>query len=132
MAIDYGKRRTGIAVTDDLQIIASGLETVETPQLFIFFKKYFSKNEVDEVVVGLPIDLTGNLNKVEDEIDGFLKKFKAEYPEKKINRMDERFTSKMASYYISQSGKSKKARESKSLIDMVSATLILQSFLDRK
>ena len=94
MAIDYGKARTGIAVTDDMQIIASGLDTIPTPKLLDFLKKYFSENEVA------------------------------------IKRFDERFTSKMASYFISQSGKNKKQREQKSLIDKVSATIILQNYLD--
>jgi conserved hypothetical protein TIGR00250 len=132
MAIDYGKKRCGIAVTDDMQIIASGLETIETSDIFEFLKKYFVENQVDSIVVGLPTDLKGNLSEVETEILKFLERFKSEFPEVEIDRFDERFTSKMASFFISQSGKSKKKREEKGLIDKVSATIILQNFLEQK
>ena len=132
MAIDYGKKRCGIAVTDDMQIIASGLETIETSDIFEFLKKYFVENQVDSIVVGLPTDLKGNLSEVETEILKFLERFKSEFPKVEIHRFDERFTSKMASFFISQSGKSKKKREEKGLIDKVSATIILQNFLEQK
>lgn len=132
MAIDYGNKRCGIAVTDDMQIIASGLETIETRDIFEFLKKYFVENQVDSIVVGLPTDLKGNLSEVETEILKFLERFKSEFPEVEIHRFDERFTSKMASFFISQSGKSKKKREEKGLIDKVSATIILQNFLEQK
>ena len=132
MAIDYGKKRCGIAVTDDMQIIASGLETIETSDIFEFLKKYFVENQVDSIVVGLPTDLKGNLSEVETEILKFLERFKSEFPEVEIHRFDERFTSKMASFFISQSGKSKRKREEKGLIDKVSATILLQNFLDQK
>lgn len=132
LAIDYGKARCGIAETDDMQIIASGLETVETKNIFDFLKKYFSKNHVESIVVGLPIDLKGNLSEIEQEILKFIAQFKTEFPAIKVYRLDERFTSKMASFFISQSGKSKKKREEKGLIDKVSATIILQNFLEQK
>jgi len=132
LAIDYGKARTGIAVTDDMQIIASGLTTVETPKLVDFLKTYFSENAVDEIVIGLPTDLKGNMSDIETEIQKFILVFEKEFPDKKINRLDERFTSKMASFFISQSGKSKKQRQEKGLIDKVSATILLQNFLDQK
>ena len=132
LAIDYGKARTGIAVTDDMQIIASGLTTVETPKLVDFLNKYFSENNVDEVVIGLPTDLKGNMSDIETEIQKFILVFEKEFPDKKINRLDERFTSKMASFFISQSGKNKKQRQEKGLIDKVSATILLQNFLDQK
>lgn len=132
LAIDYGKVRTGIAVTDDMQIIASGLTTVETPKLVDFLNKYFSENSVDEVVIGLPTDLKGNISDIETEIQKFILVFEKEFPDKKINRLDERFTSKMASFFISQSGKNKKQRQEKGLIDKVSATILLQNFLDQK
>ena len=132
LAIDYGKVRTGIAVTDDMQIIASGLTTVETPKLVDFLNKYFSENSVDEVVIGLPTDLKGNMSDIETEIQKFILVFDKEFPDKIINRLDERFTSKMASFFISQSGKNKKQRQEKGLIDKVSATILLQNFLDQK
>lgn len=132
LAIDYGKARCGIAATDDLQIIASGLDTVETRFLMEFFKEYFSKNKVETLVVGLPVDMKGQLSEVEKDILSFIEKFKAEYPHIEVERFDERFTSKMASFFISQSGKNKKQRQQKGLIDKVSATIILQNFLEQK
>jgi len=132
LSIDYGKVRTGIAVTDDMQIIASGLTTVETPKLTEFLKSYFNENKVDEIVIGLPTDLKGNMSDIETEIQKFISIFERDFPDKKINRLDERFTSKMASFFISQSGKNKKQRQEKGLIDKVSATIILQNFLEQK
>ncbi|MCP2038888.1 Holliday junction resolvase RuvX [Chryseobacterium sp. HSC-36S06] len=132
MAVDYGKKRCGIAVTDEMQIIASGLDTVETQNIFQFCNRYFAENRVEAIVVGLPTDLKGNLSEIETEISGFIEKFKNQFPEIEVHRFDERFTSKMASFYISQSGKTKKKREEKGLIDKVSATLILQNFLEQK
>lgn len=132
MAVDYGKKRCGIAATDDMQIIASALDTIETLKLFDFFKNYFLLNNVEALVVGLPIDLKGNMNEIETEISIFVKKFQIQYPEIEVFRLDERFTSKMASYFISQSGKSRKKRQEKGLIDRVSATIILQNFLEQK
>lgn len=132
LAIDYGKARCGIAATDDMQIIASGLDTVSTPLLTEFLKKYFGENKVDEVVIGLPVDLKGNISEVETDILQFIEIFEKEFPAVKVNRFDERFTSKMASFFISQSGKNKKQRQQKGLIDKVSATLILQNFLEQR
>lgn len=132
LAIDYGKARCGIAVTDDMQIIASGLETVPTEKIITFLKNYFSLNRVDEVVIGLPVDLRGNISEIETDIQLFIKNFEAEFPGVNVERYDERFTSKIASYYISQSGKNKKQRQQKGLIDKVSATLILQNYLEQK
>ncbi|WP_294304791.1 Holliday junction resolvase RuvX [uncultured Chryseobacterium sp.] len=132
LAIDYGKARCGMAATDDMQIIASGLDTVQTPSLIGFLKKYFSENRVDEVVIGLPVDLKGNVSEVETDILKFIAIFEKEFPAVKVHRFDERFTSKMASFFISQSGKSKKQRQEKGLIDKVSATIILQNFLEQR
>ena len=132
LALDYGKARCGLAATDDFQMIASGLETVATKDIFTFFAKYFSQNKVETLVVGLPTDLKGNLSAVEEDIQAFLTKFSNEFPEIEIKRLDERFTSKMASFFISQSGKTKKKREEKGLIDKVSATILLQNFLEQK
>ncbi|WP_404987227.1 Holliday junction resolvase RuvX [Chryseobacterium sp. M5] len=132
IAIDYGKARCGVAATDDMKIIASGLDTVETRSLMDFLKKYVVENRVEEVVVGLPTDLKGNVSEVETNILGFIENFKKEFPQIEVHRFDERFTSKMASFFISQSGKSKKQRQQKGLIDKVSATIILQNFLEQK
>ena len=132
LAVDFGKKRCGLAATDDLRIIASGLDTVETSVLMEYLKKYFEKNTVDEVVIGLPTDLKGNMSEVEEDIQKFIEEFKNEFPEVSVVRFDERFTSKIASYFISQSGKNKKQRQEKGLIDKVSATLILQQYLEQK
>ena len=132
LAIDYGKARCGIAATDDMQIIASGLDTVETSKVFVFLSKYLNENKVDTVVVGLPTDLKGQASEVESDILKFIENFNKEFPTVEVERFDERFTSKMASYFISQSGKNKKARQEKGLIDKVSATIILQNFLEQK
>ena len=132
LAVDFGKKRCGLAATDDLCIISSGLDTVETTSLMEFLRKYFSENSVDEVVIGLPTDLKGNMSEVEQDIQKFIEEFKNEFPEVSVVRFDERFTSKIASYFISQSGKNKKQRQEKGLIDKVSATLILQQYLEQK
>ncbi len=132
LAVDYGKARCGIAVTDDLQIIASGLDTVATPVIFDFLTQYFSQNSVETMVVGLPTDLKGNMSEVETDILNFISDFSQKFPNIAVERMDERFTSKMASFFISQSGKNKKKRQEKGLIDKVSATILLQNFLDYK
>ena len=132
LAVDFGKKRCGLAATDDLRIIASGLDTVETSVLMEYLRKYFEKNTVDEVVIGLPTDLKGNMSEVEQDIQKFIEEFKSEFPEVSVVRFDERFTSKIASYLISQSGKNKKQRQEKGLIDKVSATLILQQYLEQK
>ena len=132
LAVDFGKKRCGLAATDDLRIIASGLDTVETSILTEYLRKYFEKNTVDEVVIGLPTDLKGNMSEVEEDIQKFIEEFKSEFPEVSVVRFDERFTSKIASYFISQSGKNKKQRQEKGLIDKVSATLILQQYLEQK
>lgn len=132
VAIDYGKVRCGIAATDDMQLIASALTTVETKNIFSFLEKYFSENKFETLVIGLPTDLKGNLSEIETDILKFIEKVKELFPEVEIHRFDERFTSKMASFFISQSGKNKKQRQEKALIDKVSATIILQNFLEQK
>lgn len=132
LAIDYGKKRCGLAATDDLKIIASGLETVETKDLMTYLQSYFTQNNVEGIVVGLPTDLKGVLSGIEVDIQGFIEEFKKNSPQVEIHRLDERFTSKIASYFISQSGKNKKQRQDKGLIDKISATLILQQYLEQK
>lgn len=132
VAIDYGKVRCGIAATDDMRLIASALTTVETKNIFSFLENYFSENKVETLVIGLPTDLKGNLSEIETDILKFIEKVKELFPEVEIHRFDERFTSKMASFFISQSGKNKKQRQEKALIDKVSATIILQNFLEQK
>lgn len=132
LAIDYGKKRCGIAITDDLQIIASGLDTIDTAGLLEYLRQYFLKNQVEAIVVGQPMDLRGNMSEVETDILAFIDEFRKSFPTIKVERFDERFTSKMASFFINQSGKNKKKRQEKGLIDKVSATLILQQYLEYK
>lgn len=131
VALDYGLRRTGIAVTDEMQIIASGLTTVETPKLLAFLKDYFSKNDIDAVVIGEPKQMNNTPSESEALIQPFLKKFTIAFPTIKIEREDERFTSKMAFQTMIDSGLGKQKRKNKALVDEISATLILQSYMNR-
>jgi putative Holliday junction resolvase len=129
LAIDYGTKRTGIAVTDELQIIASGLTTVSTPELIAFLKDYISKEAVDKIVVGLPKQMDNTDSESEVFIQKFLVKLEKQIPNIPIVRVDERFTSKMAFQTMIDSGLSKKQRRNKALVDEISATLILQSYM---
>ncbi len=130
LAIDYGTKRTGIAVTDELQLIASGLTTVETKDLFEFLKTYISKEAVELFVVGEPKQMNNEVSESEAAISKFLEKLQIEIPEIPVKRVDERFTSKMAFQTMIDSGLSKKQRKNKALIDEISATIILQSYLN--
>lgn len=129
LAIDYGVKRTGIAVTDELQIIASGLTTVETKDLIVFLKDYISNEQVDKFIVGLPKQMDNTASESEVHIQKFLEKLAVEIPEITVERFDERFTSKMAFQTMIDSGLSKKQRRNKALVDEISATLILQSYM---
>ena len=129
LAIDYGTKRTGIAVTDELQIIASGLTTVSTPDLILFLKDYVSKETVDKIVVGLPKQMDNTHSESEVYIQKFLVKLEKQIPNISIVRVDERFTSKMAFQTMIDGGLSKKQRTNKALVDEISATLILQSYM---
>lgn len=129
LAIDYGSKRTGIAVTDELQIIASGLTTVPTKELLDFLEKYFSKEDVELVLIGEPKQMDNSASQSEVGIQEFLKKFTEKFPDKELKRVDERFTSKMAFQTMIDSGLKKKQRQNKGLIDEISATIILQSYL---
>jgi putative Holliday junction resolvase len=132
MALDYGKKRTGIAVTDDLQIIASGLTTVETKKLLPFLKEYMAKEYVETIVIGKPKQMNNTDSESEVLILDFIKKLKGNFPKTPIVREDERFTSKMAFQTMIDSGLSKKKRRDKALVDEISATIILQSYLYAK
>jgi putative Holliday junction resolvase len=132
MALDYGKVRTGIAVTDELQLIASGLTTVETTDLIPFLKEYCGKEDIALFVVGEPRQMDHSLSESEVHIRPFLKVLGQTFPHIPITRQDERFTSKMAVQSMAASGLKKKKRGNKALIDEISATLILQSYLNRK
>jgi putative Holliday junction resolvase len=129
LAIDYGTKRCGIAVTDTMQIIATGLTTVHSKDIIDFLKKYMEKEAVEAIVVGEPKNLKGERTDASEHADGFVTLLKKHFPGMKIARIDERFTSKMASRAIIDSGMKKKDRQNKELVDEVSATIILQSYL---
>ena len=132
MALDFGKVRTGIAITDELQLIASGLTTIKTTELIPFLKEYISHEKVDLFVIGLPKRLDNTPSEAEVLIKEFLSNLKGNIPHIPVERQDERFTSKMAFQAMLDSGMKKKKRQDKGLVDEISATLILQSYLDRK
>jgi putative Holliday junction resolvase len=132
IAIDYGQKRVGIAVTDELQIIASGLTTVNVQDIIPFLEDYFSKNDVECIVVGEAKDLKNNPSESARFIEPFVKHLHRKFKHIKIERIDERFTSKMAFQTMIDSGLKKKARRNKALIDEISATIILQSYMEQK
>ncbi|MFP4846529.1 Holliday junction resolvase RuvX [Winogradskyella sp. PE311] len=129
LAIDYGTKRTGLAVTDEMQIIASGLTTVNTKDLISFLKKYVSNENVEKFVVGEPKQMDNTASESEVYIQKFLMQLTKSIPNIPIKRVDERFTSKMAFQTMIDSGLKKKQRQNKALIDEISATLILQSYM---
>ncbi|MFM7022822.1 MAG: Holliday junction resolvase RuvX [Flavobacteriales bacterium] len=129
LAIDYGTKRVGIAVTDPDQIIASGLTTVHSSELIDFLQKYCAKEKVETFVVGDPKKLNNEATNLTKIVNEFVVSLARKFPDKKIVRMDERFTSKMAMQTLVMSGLKKKDRQNKELLDEVSATIILQSYL---
>jgi putative Holliday junction resolvase len=131
MAIDYGSKRVGIAVTDPQQIIATGLTTVHSSEVIDFLKKYMQKEEVSCIVVGEPKRMNNEPSDSARFIEPFVMHLKRTFPAVKVERMDERFTSKMAFQTMIDSGLKKKARQNKELVDEISATIILQSYLLR-
>lgn len=132
LSIDYGLKRTGIAVTDELEIIASGLTTIPSETAISFLTTYFSKEQVSEVLIGEPKQMNGEPSESTAIIEEFVKKFSKAFPEMKIIRVDERFTSKMAFQTMIDSGLNKKKRQDKALVDEISATIMLQDYLTRK
>ena len=132
LALDYGEKRTGIAVTDELQIIASGLITVKTDELIKFLIDYTNKEQVELFIVGLPKQMNNSDSESEKHILSFLKQLKKSLPKIPIKRIDERFTSKIAFQTMIDSGLKKKQRRNKGLVDEISATIILQSYLYSK
>jgi putative holliday junction resolvase len=132
LAIDYGQKRTGIAITDDFQIIASGLTTIASETTIDFLKNYFEKEKVEKVLLGKPIQMNGEPSQSTDIIEKFVSKFIITFPEMLLERVDERFTSKMAFQTMIDSGLKKKQRQNKALIDEISATIMLQDYLSKK
>ena len=132
LALDIGKKRTGIAVTDELQIIASGLTTVNTEKLVLFLKDYLEKESVELFVIGEPKQMNNQDSESAPLIQKLASKLESEFPSIPIFSVDERFTSKIAFQTMIDSGLSKKQRRNKALIDEISATLILQSYLSSR
>ena len=132
LAIDFGQKRVGLAVTDELQIIATALTTVPASEVLQFLKVYVSGNPVECFVVGEPKQMNNTASESSKYIEPFVRRLKTEFPAIPVERIDERFTSMMATQAIRDSGAKKKVRMDKSLVDTVSAVIILQSFLEKK
>jgi putative Holliday junction resolvase len=129
LAIDYGQKRTGIAVTDPLQMIANGLATIDTKELEKFIVDYVAKEDVSTIVMGKPTQLNGENSENMKRIEPFFNRLKKLFPDKEITYYDERFTSVLAHQAMLQSGISKKARQNKALVDKISATIILEDYM---
>ena len=132
LAIDYGLKRTGIAVTDEMQMIASGLTTIASETAMNFLTDYFDKEKVERVLIGEPKQMNGLPSESAPLIEAFVVKFTTQFPDMQLERVDERFTSKMAFQTMIDSGLKKKQRQDKGLIDEISATIMLQNYLSRK
>ncbi len=129
LAIDFGQKRVGIAVTDNLKIIATALNTVESAKIWEFLDNYFSKETVETIVVGYPLQMNGKGSDSLRFINPFLGKLTKRYPEKNIVQFDERFTSKIAHQTMIDGGMKKKDRQNKAIVDQISAVIILQDYL---
>lgn len=132
LAFDYGTKRIGIAVTDPLQIIATGLDTIHPKDIIEYLKKYLQREQVELFVVGEPKQMDGSPSQSSPHIRGFITTLKKHFPDIPIERIDERFTSKMASAVVAQSGFKKTDRQNKERLDTISATIILQSYLEKQ
>ncbi|MBQ7742718.1 MAG: Holliday junction resolvase RuvX [Bacteroidaceae bacterium] len=130
LSIDYGKKRTGLAVTDPAQIIANGLTTVDTAKLWEFLTDYVSREAVDKIVVGMPVQMNGQPSDNQRNILPFVSRWRESYPDIPIVEYDERFTSVMAQRTMIDAGLGKMARRNKALVDEISATIILQSYME--
>lgn len=132
LSIDYGKKRTGIAVSDPLQLIANGLTTVETSRLFDFLADYLRKEEVAVIVVGLPRQMNNEPSENMKRVAPFVNRLRKIYPHIPVTYYDERFSSKMAQQTMIDGGLKKKDRKNKALVDEISATIILQGYMESK
>ena len=130
LAIDYGTKRVGVAVTDPLGMIAGALATVETPRIFDFLNEYLKVNDCNRLVIGYPLTLRNEPAEVTREIDRFIERFVSLYPYIEVIKYDERFTSKLAFDTILASGIGRRKRRDKAVIDRISATIILQNYLE--
>lgn len=131
LSVDYGKKRCGLAVTDELKIIAQPLETIDTKDIDAYISAYVSRENVECIVVGLPLQNNNTPSESAQFIEPFVKRLKKNYPQIKIARMDERFTSKIAFDAMLEAGLKKQKRREKALVDTISATLILQSYMQK-
>lgn len=129
LALDYGKKRTGIAVTDPLKIIATALETVNSEQLIWYLKQYVTKEQVEKVIIGYPVNFDNTATDATPLVEKFIRNFEKVFPALPIEKIDERLSSKIASQAIASMGLKKKDREQKELIDAVAATMMLQEYL---
>lgn len=129
MALDYGLKRTGIAVTDPMKIIASGLTTVETKSLIAYLKDYLAREQVEKIIVGEPRQMDNTPSQIEPAIKQFLAELKKAIPAVVIERFDERFTSRLAHHTMIEAGYKRKDRRNKELVDKISAAILLQSYL---
>ncbi len=132
LAFDYGTKRIGIAVTDPLQIIATGLDTIHPKDIVDYLKKYLAKEDVELFVVGEPLQMDGTPSQSTPHIKGFITILSKHFPEIPVARIDERFTSKMASATVAQSGLKRSDRQDKGRLDTISATIILQTYLEKR
>ena len=132
LCIDYGGKRTGIAVTDPLQIIATALQTVETHQLFVFLKNYLKQEEVERILIGHPLNLDDSPTHATPLLEAAIKRLNKEFPQLPVERVDERFTSKLAGRAMLEMGMKKKQRREKGQIDQIAAAIMLQEYLAAK
>jgi putative Holliday junction resolvase len=132
LAIDYGRKRTGIAVTDPFQIIATGLCTIYSSELFDWLKNYFAKENVETIVLGYPLTTSGEDTDITQAVRIIFKKLLKNFPDKHIELIDERYTTSLALHAIREANLKKKLRRDKNLVDCISATIILQNYLSKK
>lgn len=132
LSIDYGKKRTGIAVSDPMQIIANGLTTVETSKIFDFLSEYLQKEKVSCIVVGLPKQMNNEPSENMKRVEPFVNRLRKLYPHIPVEYWDERFSSKMAEQTMRDAGLKKKDRQNKELVDEISAAIILQGYMERR
>ncbi len=132
LCIDYGGKRTGVATTDPIQIIATAIGMIETKELFSFLKKYFAAEQVERVLIGYPLNTDGSATHATPLVEAFMKKFRKDFPAMPLEQIDERYSSKWASQAISGMGLKKKDRERKGIIDEVSAVMLLQEWLGNR
>lgn len=132
LAIDYGRKRTGIAVSDSLQLIANGLTTVPTHQLMTFLQDYLKREQVEEIIIGMPKQMDNSDSENAERVKVFIRNLQKAVPDVPVTAVDERFTSVLAHRAMLEGGLKKKDRQNKALVDEISATIILQSYLEQK